>query len=236
MPMTAFRVLDLFCGSGGATHGYMRQWPDAEFVGVDLDPQPLKRYPGRQVLADALDSGLDLASFDLVHASPPCQEYSKSSNLHSKVYPKLVADVRDMLDRAGVSAYVIENVEGPTGLATQPTLDGRFGTMLCGTAFGLQVRRHRVFETTWNIAPGVCHHERLPVVRAESAYWKSDYRDPYRQRCKDEGRPYTSFAAHLRTDMGLDGLMSTTAACESFPPAYTEWIAQSYDANHNEAT
>ena len=225
------RVLDLFCGSGGATYGYMQQWPDAEYVGVDIDPEPLRNYPGEKVQADALDTGLDLASFDLIHASPPCQEYSASRVLHTVEYPKLVADVRDMLDAAGVASYVIENVEGPTGLATQPTLDGRYGTTLCGTMFGLQVRRHRVFETTWNVAPGCCYHERLPVVRAESAHWREQYRDAYKERCKTEGRVYTSFADHLREDMGLDGLMSISAALESFPPAYTAWLAADFDNN-----
>ena len=86
-----------------------------------------------------------------------------------------------------------------------------------------------MFETTWNSAPGVCYHESLPIVRAESAYWNDAYRARYKQRCKDEGRRYTSIEAHLREDMGLDGLMSVAAACESFPPAYTAWIAADFD-------
>jgi DNA (cytosine-5)-methyltransferase 1 len=37
------RVLDLFCGAGGAAMGLHRAWPEAEIVGVDIKPQP--HYP-----------------------------------------------------------------------------------------------------------------------------------------------------------------------------------------------
>jgi DNA (cytosine-5)-methyltransferase 1 len=70
MRMIGMRVLDLYCGAGGAGHGY---WLAGHSVlGVDLWPQP--EYPHPMIEADAL-SFLKLGylgSFDVIHASPPC--------------------------------------------------------------------------------------------------------------------------------------------------------------------
>ena len=67
------RLLDLFCCAGGAAMGYHRA--GFEVIGVDIDPQP--NFPFEFIQSDALALDPDwVASFDVIHASPPCQSYS----------------------------------------------------------------------------------------------------------------------------------------------------------------
>ena len=61
------KLLDLFCGAGGAAMGYHRAGFD-EIIGIDIEPQP--NYPFEFIQADVL-SYAGFSSFDLIHASPP---------------------------------------------------------------------------------------------------------------------------------------------------------------------
>ena len=116
------RLLDLFCGAGGAAVGYHRAGFDV--VGVDIEPQP--RYPFEFHQADAMTFPLD--GFDVIHASPPCQAYTDLRRARA-ASTALIEPVRER-SRFGVP-YVIENVEGA------PLLDP---IVLCGTMFpGLRV-------------------------------------------------------------------------------------------------
>ena len=135
------RLLDLFCGVGGAAMGYSRAGFD-EIIGVDIAPQP--RYPFTFVQADALEYVAEYGhEFDAIHASPPCQYYSRLHFLpwlKDKVYWRSIPPTRDGLDSTG-KPWVIENVED----AGWDMLDS---FTLCGRAFGLPIFRHRRFETS----------------------------------------------------------------------------------------
>jgi hypothetical protein len=132
--MTRPRLLDLFCGAGGAAMGYYRAGFDV--VGVDIKKQP--NYPFEFIWDDALEAVTDLAcGFDAIHASPPCQHYMRSGMVRKDLAPDLVGQTRIALETAGLP-WVIENVPGAP---IRPDI------VLCGSMFGLGVRRHRWFET-----------------------------------------------------------------------------------------
>ena len=128
------KILDLFCGAGGATKGLQR----AGFyvVGVDNKPQP--HYCGDEFhQADALEFPLE--GYDAYWASPPCQAYSQAfSQLigKRKEPPDLVAPIRERLVATG-KPFIIENVPH-SPLQNYIQLDG--------TMFGLKVKKTRNFE------------------------------------------------------------------------------------------
>jgi DNA (cytosine-5)-methyltransferase 1 len=151
--MTRPRLLDLFSGAGGCSTGYHRA--GFEVVGVDSRPQP--RYPFTFVQADALT--FPLAGFDAIHASPPCQDYSRAMRglVREGRYPRLINAMRDRLEGSG-GPWIIETVPGAP-LPVQTDLFGAHGIELCGTMFGLKVQRHRLFEASFPLAaPRGCNH------------------------------------------------------------------------------
>ena len=133
------RLLDLYCGAGGAAMGYARA--GFEVVGVDLKPQP--RYPFEFHQADAMT--FPFTGFDAIHASPPCQGYSIMRNLpwlRDKDYPLLIEPTRERLIASGLP-WVIENVMGAQRKANMQA------GFLCGQMFGIPVLRHRLFQTSF---------------------------------------------------------------------------------------
>jgi DNA (cytosine-5)-methyltransferase 1 len=207
------RLLDLFCCAGGAGVGYARA--GFEVVGVDIVPRP--SYPYEFIQADAM--GLDpqfIASFDAIHASPPCQSYSdlakRNGNGHE--WPRLIEPVRNML-RASGRPYVIENVEG------SPLLNA---VVLCGTMFpGLRVLRHRLFEANFPIvAPPHKKHPKVHTFdKRKSHFGKTNEWTDFVQ--VTGGGNCTLAAA--REAMGIDW-MTKGEINEAIPPAYTELIGR----------
>jgi hypothetical protein len=84
------RLLDLFCGEGLAAWGYWLSGRFSEIVGVDINPEMSSSYSFDFVCADALTLDYEfLLQFDFIHASPPCQGYSKMTPDQSK-HPRLI--------------------------------------------------------------------------------------------------------------------------------------------------
>lgn len=202
------RLLDLFCGAGGAGRGY--QMAGFAVTGVDTEPQP--HYPGEFVQADALEylaeHGTEYAA---ISASPPCQAYSAMQVMTGLEYPLLIEPVRAALAATGKPS-VIENVE-------RAPLTGNV-VMLCGTMFGLAVRRHRLFELSPDslaaLTPGcACRNGvrdgRLIGHRTAGRVGTGRTKPPY------------ATEAQRRDAMGVDW-MPVRAARQAIPPAYTRFI------------
>jgi C-5 cytosine-specific DNA methylase len=152
------RLLDLFAGAGGAARGY--QLAGFHVTGIDINPQP--RYAGDEFIqGDALEylATADLSGFDAIHASPPCQAYANVTAWRGQQsdHPDLVAATRDALNATGLP-WVIENV---------PEAPIRPDLLLCGSQFGLRVRRHRAFETSprlFSLIAPCRHRDLLPFM------------------------------------------------------------------------
>lgn len=207
------RLLDLFCGAGGAAMGYHRAGFDV--VGVDIRPQP--RYPFEFVQDDALKWAASLArgyrtgEFDAIHASPPCQKwtpYSRTGKVRD--YPDLIGETRHLLEQTALP-WVIENVEGaPLNMDS---------LLLCGSMFDLDVRRHRLFEfgqpyehPLWG-----CRHK----IWADDRYPGATNRKG--RRTVEIGVWRIPLETQKRA-MGVDWDITLEELSEMVPPAYTELI------------
>ena len=203
--MTRPRLLDLFCGAGGCSVGYQRAGFDV--VGVDLHPQP--HYPYEFHQADALEYVAEHgASYDAIHASPPCQAYSQaalSQRNAGKVYVELLAPTRTALELLG-KPWVIENVPGAP---LRPDFK------LCGCHFDLELRRERWFETSWRAFEMTHpHHHPHAVVSVVGHGTPSWVR---------EQLGYNPTIQNYRDAMGIDW-MNRNELSQAIPPAYTEHI------------
>jgi DNA (cytosine-5)-methyltransferase 1 len=196
------RLFDLYCGAGGAAMGYHRAG-FTEIVGVDMEPQP--HYPFRFLEADAL-TVLKLPGwvegFDLIHASPPCKAFTKTGWAirydYRSHHTDLLTPTRRMLELTG-TPWVIENVPGAPM---------RPDVVLCGSQFGLGVRRHRWFEVSWPelaLVPGCLHDG--PVY--------SPHGNPNR---------FKGTRAQWAEAMGIDWMATSGELSQAIPPAYTEYI------------
>jgi DNA (cytosine-5)-methyltransferase 1 len=216
------RLLDLFCGAGGAAMGYHRAGFDV--VGVDIKPQP--NYPFEFVQADALEvlsQGLErphrgpypLDEFDAIHASPPCQAHVAGMAAANRALGReldhvdLIAATRELLRSTGLP-YVIENVVGAP--LERPV-------RLCGSSLGLDVRRHRLFETSFALMAPPCMHG-----VEDGDYWTS-WRPKGETRRAKTVQVYGQAAEkhHWGPAMGIDW-MTFDELAEAIPPAYTELI------------
>jgi DNA (cytosine-5)-methyltransferase 1 len=205
------RVLDLFCGVGGASEGYRRAGADV-IVGVDIEQQP--NYPFPFLLGDAFSilegEILNLNDFDLIHASPPCQTFSWGTRKgREEKYPDQLSRTIKVLQGIGIP-WVVENIPN----------SGLSGTRLCGTQFNLPLLKHRIFAASFPI-PDLPHAKHIYGGVGKGIYMtvaghggnnkSGNYGVPAWRRAMDMGWPTT------RHELA-----------EAIPPAYTEYVGRAF--------
>lgn len=227
MPELKPRLLDLFCGAGGCSVGYHRAGFDV--VGVDLHPQ--QHYPFEFHQGDALEYLTAHGhEFDAMHASPPCQAFSTMTNGRwkdrARKHPQLIEPIRQLLAAAG-KPYIIENVVG------SPLINP---CLLCGTMFNLQtengnqLRRHRLFETSFYVFPvPYCKHNKYSAIGVygggQHPCRQSHNRSQERQINRETPSELDFGILARRQVMGIDW-MTGKELNQAIPPAYTEFIGR----------
>lgn len=232
------KLLDLFCGAGGAGMGYHRAGFDV--TGVDIRPQP--RYPFTFVQADALAYVAQYGwMYDAIHASPPCQSHSNITPDKSK-HLDLIPQTRFWLETIS-APYVIENVVGARKALRNPV-------MVCGADFGLKVYRHRLFESNVFLFtfPHVPHKDNTPSAGhgvsekgfisvtsgGKSLEVMVKTNPAARRRSGTYGissKGFVSVCDHFsgheycKFAMGIDWMTSAELS-QAIPPAYTEFLGR----------
>ena len=188
--------------------GYHRAGFDV--TGVDLKHG--KRYPFKYIRLNVMElQPSDLAEYDLIHASPPCQTHSITRNLRiaqGKQTDKLdlIEPTRALLQASG-KPYIIENVPGAP--LFKPVV-------LCGSAFNLKVRRHRLFESNRILKGTICDHKKQG--RPVGIYGSM------RDEIPSGGKTATSIE-EAREAMGIDWMIWGELV-EAIPPVYTEYLGK----------
>lgn len=248
-------LADLFSCSGLGADGYAAVLGAAAIHGYDIEPQP--HYPYDFTVADALDllasPAGPLEPYVARHLSPPCQEFTTAAHLRKAqggvsrfgdlLTPSL-ALVREVWNH---QPWIVENVDDNQGKVRRimAPREGEYLTMLCGSMFGLQVQRHRLFLTNFPVrrpAPtgrGVyasqgCRHSTFPAdpITGKPRPWGVWH--VANDNVPAGGRSARD-AEHGRQVMGSHRVLPWDRLKEGFPPAYTSWIAAdlvTHLANH----
>lgn len=221
------RLLDLYSCAGGAARGY--QLAGFEVTSVDINPQP-RNCADTFIRANVLELEPSwIATFDAIHASPPCQAHTAMKTMHNaKDHEDLVPQTRAMLEASG-RPWIMENVVGA------PLKDP---VLLCGTMFGLgvedaELRRHRLFETSFTILMvPQCQHGQRDTIGVYGGHIRNRRRartvGVYGKGVRDSRRKFDKGVADFsieqgRAAMGIDW-MTTAELSQAIPPAYTHWL------------
>jgi DNA (cytosine-5)-methyltransferase 1 len=233
-------VHDYCCCAGLGADGYAAVLGASVIKGFDHEPQP--DYPYEFEKADVMRMlvyGLPPAT--LRHFSFPCQIHTTADHLRtaqggkSKYFDLLTPGLAIIREHYNDTPWVIENVDDRSGNVRRimAPREGETLIMLCGSMFGLQVQRHRLFLANFPLrqpaptGPGVygsrgCRHDTFPTGPKGRPKPIGVYHVPGDK--VPEGGHTARDAEHGRQVMGSHRLLPWDKLKEGFPPAYTSWV------------
>ncbi len=247
--MEQTRIADVCCCGGLAADGYAAVFGAAAVSGFDLEPQPDYPYPFTQVDGIAWMNTDEPEQFDALHQSWPCQALTTAGHLRTaqggkSKYPNLLTPGLALTrERWNHKPWILENVDDNQGKARaiMAPREGESLIMLCGSMFGLQVQRHRLFLANFPLRqpapapnpPGVksrskyrdlgCRHHTFPLdpISGKPRPWGVWH--VAADSVPDGGRTARD-AEHGRQVMGVARSLPWGKLKEGFPPAYTSWV------------
>ncbi len=175
------------------------------------DIKPGLNYPFERHIGDALDA--DLSTFAFVWASPPCQAHTTLKHVTGKEYECYIERTREKLKAWG-GLYIIENVVGAP--LQNPV-------MLCGSSFGLRVRRHRIFESNISLTVPACNHAAQPEPIDVSGTGSAQLGERKKKTGGKCRKPKNLDEA--REIMGMPWATRKEIA-QAIPPAFAEYLAR----------
>ena len=232
------KLLDLYCGAGGAAMGYFRI--GFQPYGIDNCPQPHYPFPFLQMDAlEAMDrllrgegftfsngETLYLSDFAAIHASPPCQYYSRLRHLpwlRNKKYWRSVPPTREKLMKSNLP-FIIENVEDCWDLPNS--------IILCGRMFDLPIYRHRRFEAFPFLLLQPPHQKHTGIIASGRATIAKRYSQRssssvgvIREISRNTVAGHIGGVERARLAMGIDW-MNQKEISQAIPPAYTEFTGK----------
>ena len=188
---------------------------------MDIDPQP--NYPFEFHQADAIEFVRDHGhEFDAIHASPPCQTFSRTKTLHSNEHPDLIKPTREALIAAG-KPWVMENVVGAP-LIDPIKLSGQHFNMTAPDVDGVPLKlvRHRLFESNIPLAVPESFHRNAHIQTA-SVYGAGGGWTPKHRDNPDRRGGYIPHTDVIKRLLGIDW-MTKHEMSQSIPPVFTEWV------------
>ncbi len=212
--MKPLLIADLFCGAGGAAWGIHLACEKAgvahRIVGFDTKKQP--RYPFEMVVQDALT--VDLSRFDAVWASPPCQFYTRLRGLpwlRDREYWRSIPPTRDHLLEFG-RPYVLENVG-------DAAWDMPESIVLCGQQLGLNLYRHRRFESPFLMLQPVHQTHKATITPGRVSLAKRHHG----LNCWNGAAGHQAGVVRHRSNMGIPWMVGAELT-QAVPPAYAEFV------------
>ena len=125
---------------------------------------------------------------------------------------------------------LLAEYHGPWCIENVPGAKLCYSLMLCGTMFGLgcddaELRRHRLFETSFPMLGPTCQHGRRPTIGLYGGHQRNRKRT-IGDSTQNHERGHPDFTVEDgRKAMGIDW-MTLAELCQAIPPAYSEYVGR----------